>query len=509
MKLNTKTYEFITCLCVLTYSKFGCGSITGGRSNLSCIENEKQALLLIKKSFIDDWKLLSSWVGDDCCSWYGIECDNLTGQVTKLYHGASGLKGSISASIGNLTALTVVDLNYNFLEGIIPESIGSLKSLTILDLSVNNLQGFIPQSIGSLTSLTILDLSQNKIGGLIPESIGALTSVTELHMSSNNLRGPIPQSIRNLTSLSLFHLSFNEFNSSIPPEIGNLKELRFLSLSTNKFSGLLTEAVCNLSKLEVLSVVENQLSGSIPVCIGELSKLVSLGLSLNSWEGFVSERHFAELAMLTELKLSSKSGLVMNVSDKWVPPFQLEDIWMDSLKLGPKFPRWLCTQRNIKELVMTNTSISDKLLALPNSVMYLDLSNNHLFGKFPAYLCNFVSNLGESLKEIHLPDNNLSGELPQCLGNLTFLEVLDVMNNNLSGNIPPLGSLGLLRNLNLHNNKFQGRLPLSFENLTGLVGLDVGKNSLSDVLPSWKSNFTSRLRKHSSLFGKSDLHNHK
>lgn len=85
-------------LCVLTYSKFGCGSITGGRSNLSCIENEKQALLLIKKSFIDDWKLLSSWVGDDCCSWYGIECDNLTGQVTKLYHGASGLKGDHSCN---------------------------------------------------------------------------------------------------------------------------------------------------------------------------------------------------------------------------------------------------------------------------------------------------------------------------------------------------------------------------------------------------------------------------
>ncbi|KAF9596856.1 hypothetical protein IFM89_013904 [Coptis chinensis] len=49
-----------------------------------CIEIEKPALHDLKQSFTDPSNRLSSWVGEDCCIWVGVECDNNTGQVIKL-----------------------------------------------------------------------------------------------------------------------------------------------------------------------------------------------------------------------------------------------------------------------------------------------------------------------------------------------------------------------------------------------------------------------------------------
>uniref|UniRef100_A0A175YGA1 Leucine-rich repeat-containing N-terminal plant-type domain-containing protein n=3 Tax=Daucus carota subsp. sativus TaxID=79200 RepID=A0A175YGA1_DAUCS len=419
---------YATCLT------FCCGSIVGGPLNGSCIHSEKQALLLLRKSLLvvnDSWL---PWDGDDCCSWDGIYCNSITGQVIELDLEMCCHEGSISQSIGNLTALTRVYLSGNSIEGIIPESIGALKSLTYLDLSSNNLGGFFPQSF------------------------------------------------RNLTSLNCLNLDYNIFTDSIPVEIGNLTKLSDLRLSKNWFSGCLPESLCQLRDLIGLVVDDNQLGGSIPKCIGKLSNLYFLDLDSNSWDGIISEHHFVNLTKLHSFRISSNSNFMVNISSRWVPPFQLHDIYMDSIKV-PQFPKWLITQRTLVDITMTNTSISDTTLAIPNSVTHLDLSNNHLFGNIPALLCN-----NTSLRTMLLSDNKFSGALPPCLGNLTGLNDFSIMNNNLSGDIPiSLGSLRFLRYLNLHNNNFQGKLPLSFQNLSSIIGLDVGKNNLSDILPRWTS----------------------
>nr|XP_017226251.1 PREDICTED: LRR receptor-like serine/threonine-protein kinase GSO2 [Daucus carota subsp. sativus]XP_017226252.1 PREDICTED: LRR receptor-like serine/threonine-protein kinase GSO2 [Daucus carota subsp. sativus] len=481
--MEIQKYMSSLLLVYATCLTFCCGSIVGGHLNGSCIHSEKQALLLLRKSLHarnDSWLL--PWDGDDCCSWSGVYCNNITGQVIKLDLRNCCDKGSISQSIGNLTALTQVYLSDSSIEGIIPESIGALKSLTYLDLSFNNHGGFIPQSIGNLTSLIILDLYNNQIRGLIPESIGALTSLTRLDLSLNYLHGLIPPSIGNLISLFDLYLKYNRFSGSIPAEIGNLTKLSDLTVSANRFTGSLPESLCQLNNLSALLVDDNQLGGSIPKCIGKLSNLEIMDLVSNSWDGIISEHHFVNLTNLFSFRISSRSNLMVNISSRWVPPFQLNDIYMDYIKV-PKFPKWLITQRSLADITVRNTSISDTILAIPNSVRYLDLSNNHMFGNIPALLCNLTS-----LKTMLVSDNKFSGALPPCLGNLTDLHDFSVMNNNLGGDIPiSLGFLRFLWYLNLHNNNFQGKLPLSFQNLSSIIGLDVGKNNLSDILPGWTS----------------------
>ncbi|KAM0889601.1 hypothetical protein ACQ4PT_027561 [Festuca glaucescens] len=88
-------------------------------------------------------RLAESWAGNDPCKdWLGVTC--YQGKVTLLNLPGYGLNGTISASLGNLSALSDVRLNDNNLTGRVPDSLASLKSLKKLDLSTNDLTGPLP-----------------------------------------------------------------------------------------------------------------------------------------------------------------------------------------------------------------------------------------------------------------------------------------------------------------------------------------------------------------------------
>ena len=87
-----------------------------------------------------------------------------------------------------------------------------------------------------------------------------------------------------------------------------------------------------------------------------------------------------------------------------------------------------------------------------------------------------------------LEDNQLSGELPPELGNLTFLIVLGATDNQLTGRIPTeLGNLRYLASVSLGGNQLSGEIPsglgprmssliLSGNQLTGEIPPDLGNN---------------------------------
>ena len=90
---------------------------------------------------------------------------------------------------------------------------------------------------------------------------------------------------------------------------------------------------------------------------------------------------------------------------------------------------------------------------------------------------------------LSLGGNNLSGQLPPELGNLSRLEILEMWGNQLSGKIPPeLGNLENLTNLTLRDNELAGRIPPELGELSSLAYLDLSENQLSGKIPSQLGN---------------------
>ncbi|GMP93171.1 hypothetical protein CsSME_00043120 [Camellia sinensis var. sinensis] len=476
----------------------------------------------------------------------------------------SGLSSPIPVTLGRLTSLTVLDLSSNYFNDSMLYSLCNLSSLVHIDLSDTSLslRGAIPHCLGNLASLSILRLNYNQLQGPIPSEMGNMTQLTELDLSWNAFACEIPNSMRNLCNLRVLDLSYNMFtgklstsigspfgrihnsledlslssnklSGGLPNHLGEFKKIERLIISRNSFYGPPPSSLGRLSYLRELDTRDNQLNGSIPISLGQLSKLEYLDLSNNSFVGTVFELHFAKLKSLNELYLHSNS-LVLNVTSQWVPPFQLQVIRLASVKVGPQFPQWLETQKNVTMLDMSNASISvvipdwfesiycgivaldlsnnqikgklpicqkckyrssavdrwlylssnrfeGPLTPLPSDVYLLDLSNNQLTGVIPVSLCKV-----KNIACIKFSNNQLSGRIPPCLWQLDHLFVLDLTNNSLYGEIPSsLGSLQFLNSLHLRKNRFHGKLPLSLQNLTFLFTIDLGEKVFTDNITSW------------------------
>lgn len=88
------------------------------------------------------------------------------------------------------------------------------------------------------------------------------------------------------------------------------------------------------------------------------------------------------------------------------------------------------------------------------------------------------------VRTISLPDNGLSGELPESLGDFTELERIDMYDNQLTGSLPSsIGQCTRLSQLFLYNNQLSGNLPEEMGNLKELIRIDLYDNQLTGELP--------------------------
>ncbi|XP_031101812.1 receptor-like protein EIX2 [Ipomoea triloba] len=458
--------------------------------------HECQLKITNPPSLVNSTSLISLDLGENTCDamtllWLSnltrLENLNLPYNGNSAYH----FKSSLLIPFCKLLNMVSMDLSFNSFRGLIPHCLGNLTSITSLNLEHNRFEGSIPNSISRLCRLQTLDLSGNDLSGSLTDSLGAPSECLSY-------------------SLQMLSLDDNHFTGQLPNQLYMYKNLKSLSLNSNSLSGPIGDSLGNLSMLSVLYISNNKFSGSIPTSLGQLSNLHTLYISNNSFQGILSKLHFSELTNLRELKIS-RNSLFLDVSSNWVPPFQLEYISMDSIKVGPRFPQWLRTQIKVQSIIMPNASISDAIPdwfgnltwtcnridlsnnnirgELPMSVAegYMNelssiyLSDNHLTGEIPKWLCNL-----KHLEILDISSNKLSGEIPSCFGKLQVLTYLDLGNNHLFGHIPDsLGSLSCLLSLHLQNNKLEGGIPSSLQNLGILITLDLSENGLMDVIPPW------------------------
>lgn len=111
----------------------------------------------------------------------------------------------------------------------------------------------------------------------------------------------------------------------------------------------------------------------------------------------------------------------------------------------------------------------------------------------------------QRITTVKLDSSGYGGTLSLAIGNLTFLQYLQVAGNALGGPIPSsIGQLNQLIILDLSSNSFTGTLPDSIGSLQSLQSLNAGDNLLRGVLPGALSGLTNLVElrmEHNLLYG--------
>ena len=346
--------------------------------------------------------------------------------------------------------------------------LSGLPLLRQLDLSRVNLSKAIhwSQAINKMPFLTKLHLSESRLPTISISHNNSSKSLVVLDLSGNGL-----------TSSSIYPWLFNLFSTS---------SLVHLDLSNNNLNGSIPDALGNMTTLAYLDLSSNQLQGEIPkVTFNNISCLVDLYLSGNQLHGSIPGA-FANMVSLESLDLSEN---------------QLEGEM-------PKSLRDLC---NLRRLILSYNNLiglleKDFLACSNNTLEALDLSHNRFKGTpFP--------NLSEfsQLRDLYLGFNQLNGTLPESIGQLHQLEVLDIGSNSLQGMVSANHLFGLskLMDLDLSFNsltfnisldqvplfqvsyiklascKLGPRFPHWLHTQKSLIELDISASGISDVIPNW------------------------
>ena len=265
--------------------------------------------------------------------------------------------------------------------------------------------------------------------------------------------------------LSLFR---HGLTGQIPAELGGLSNLQYLFLGDNQLTGEVPPTFGNLTNLKSLSVPDNQLTGSLPRSLANLTSLENMTFLSNAGLCAPIDGAFQTWLKSIDMVLGSSCAPMDSIEDRAV----LVELYnaLDGAN-WTKNTNWL-SDRPIREW----TDVTNDATGRVNG---LYLTNNNLSGEIPTALANL-----SNLQQVYLTGNQLTGEIPAELGSLANLEVLYLVRNQLTGEIPAeLGALAKLELMSLWHNQLTGEIPTELSSLANLEGLYLYNNRLTGEIP--------------------------
>ncbi|XP_034924130.1 receptor-like protein 7 [Populus alba] len=425
------------------------------------------------------------------------------------------LVGHIPKWFMNMSTITLEDLSLagNLLTGF-EQSFDVLpwNNLRSLDLSSNKFQGSLPIPPPAIYEYNV---SNNKLNGEIPEVICNLTLLSVVDLSNNNLSGQLPPclGIKSSTA-SVLDLRNNSFRGEIPDTFTSGCSLRIVDFGQNKLEGKIPKSLANCTKLEILNLEQNKINCVFPSWLGVLPHLRVMILRSNALHGMIRKPEtnveFPRLQIVDLSNNSFKGKLPLEYFRNWTAMQNVHNENLIYMQAHISFQ----TSHHVMEywyeysMTMTNKGvmilyekIQDSLTAIDFSsngfeggipevlgdlkaLHLLNLSNNFLRGGIPSSLSNL-----KEIESLDLSQNKLSGEIPGELAQLTFLEVFNVSHNFLSGPIPRGNQFGTFDNTSFDENPGLCGEPLSKECGNGEDSLPAAKEDGGSGYPlefGWK-----------------------
>ncbi|CAH2070042.1 unnamed protein product, partial [Thlaspi arvense] len=471
-----------------------------------------------------------SWLKDSsCCQWDGVFCEgsDVSGRVTKLVLSGKGLEGVISASLGELSELRLLDLSHNQLKGELPAEVSKLQQLQVLDLSHNLLSGSVSEAVsglkliqslnissnslsGNLSGLgafpglvmlnvsnnlfegeihpelcsssgeiQVLDLSMNRLVGNLDGLYNCSKSIQRLHVDINRFTGQLPDSLYSSRGLEQLSVSGNYLSGELSEKLSNLYGLKSLLISENRFSGVIPDVFGNLTQLEHLDVSSNKFSGGFPTSLSECSKLRVLDLRNNSLSGSV-DLNFTKFPDLCVLDLASNhfSGLL---PDSLGHCSKMKILSLAKNEFSGKIPKTFKNLKSLLFLSLSNNSFVDlseamSVLQQCSNLSTLILSKNFMREEIPKDVTGF-----ENLGILALGNCGLTGRIPSWLLSCKKLQVLDLSWNHFYGTIPRwIGQMESLFYIDFSNNTLTGEIPVAITELKSLIHLNSTDSQMID-----------------------------
>ncbi|CAL9126205.1 unnamed protein product [Musa acuminata var. zebrina] len=222
-------------------------------------------------------------------------------------------------------------------------------------------------------------------------------------------------------------LNHASLRGSLVKELSFLAYLSIIHLNSNRFSGTIPDSFRELQYLTELDLSNNQFSGPFPTSTLRIPNLIYLDLRFNSFSGEVPDELFV-------------GGL--------------DGIFLNNNQFEGQIP-----------MILWNS---------PASV--ITLANNKFSGSIPASF----GHVGPGIREVLFLNNELTGCIPEGIGFLSDVEVLDLSFNSFTGHLPSsLSCLSDIEVLNMAHNQFSGELPDLVCDLKSLLNLTVSYNFFS------------------------------
>ncbi|KAF8023929.1 hypothetical protein BT93_F1203 [Corymbia citriodora subsp. variegata] len=478
-----------------------------------CPPDQRDVLLQFENSFVLDSMTLdscdknghtNSWNKSvDCCSWDGVTCDDVSGNVISLDLTCNWLRGTLhfNSSLFLLRHLRSLNLFDNdFVGSHIPSNLSTFAKLTHLNLSYSVFSGTIPSEISCLSKLVSLDLSKNDLSlenSVFVMLVQNLTTLRKLALGRVNmslvspnvhdcsLGGIFPGNVFRLPSLTTLNIGDNPNMFGILPKSNWTSPLESLFLSETNFLGEIPDSISNLKNLIVLDLRYCRFTGNIPSSMQNLNQLQVLEIGGNSFSRIVEFELFTKLRNLQVLSISQELNLTYDPLKYTFP--KLEELHLPSCNLT-KFPYFLSSLKRLTFLDLSSNRISGEIPMWfwgisRDTLEMLILSQNLLEGGIQ--LLHW-----KKLSHINLRNNSFQGPLPILpLSTIAF----SAFDNHFTGEIPSLiCQFSSLQYLSLSNNTFSGNMPSCFgplpRSLVKCVNLSIlvlSHNEFSDIFPHW------------------------
>lgn len=318
------------------------------------------------------------------------------------------------------------------------------------------------------------------LGGELSSSLIALHHLRHLDLSCNFFNGTsIPVFMGSFKNLRYLNLSWAGFGGKIPSQIGNISSLQYLDVSSNYFfheQNTFFMSSTDLSWLPRLTFLRH-----VDMTDVDLS-------SVRDWVHMVNMLPALQVLRLSECGLNHT---VSKLSHSNLTNLEVLDLSDNEQIYTPLQHNWFWDLTSLKELYLSEYAylapagpIPDRLGNM-SALRVLDLSSSSIVGLFPKSLENMCN-----LQVLRMNGNNIDADirefmqrLPMCSWN--SLEELSLDYTNMSGTFPTtlIRKMSNLSVLLLSENKLVGELPAGVGALGNLKILALSYNNFSGPVP--------------------------